>query len=82
MADDFDKIQLNKCRLFINKNFRNSNLERALSGGEKKLQDRYQLTAVFSSDTARVYEFPVTFDGVDKKVYFKQYLYRSALDFI
>jgi len=50
--------------------------------GEKTLQERYQLTAIFSSDTSRVHKFTVRFDGIEKEVYFKQYLYRSVWDFI
>jgi serine/threonine protein kinase len=78
----FDKIRRNNCTLFVNKNFRNDNLEEALLAGEKKLQERYQLTSVFSSDTSRVYKFTVRFDGVDRGVYIKQYLCRSVWDFI
>jgi serine/threonine protein kinase len=78
----FDKIRRNNCTLFVNKNFRNDNLEEALLAGEKKLQERYRLTPVFSSDTSRVHKFTVRFDGVEKGLYFKQYLCRSALDFI
>jgi len=78
----FDKIRRNNCTLFINKDFRNDNLEQALLAGEKTLQERCQLTAVFSSDTSRVYKFTTRFDGVERGVYFKQYLCRSAWDFI
>ena len=78
----FDKIRRNNCTLFVNKNFRNDNFEQALSAGEKTLQERYQLTAVFSSDTSRVHKFTVRFGGVERWVYFKQYLCRSSWDFI
>ncbi|MBA7696946.1 hypothetical protein ES703_105603 [subsurface metagenome] len=82
MDSGFDKIRRNNCTLFINKNFRNDNFEQALLAGEKALQERYQLTAVFSSDTSRVHKFTVRFGGVERGVYFKQYLCRSAWDFI
>lgn len=82
MDSGFDKIRRNNCTLFINKNFRNDNLEQVLSAGEKTLQERYQLTPVFSSDTSRVHKFTVRFGGVERGVYFKQYLCRSAWDFI
>jgi len=78
----FDKIRRNNCTLFINKNFRNDNFEQALLAGEKTLQERYQLTPVFSSDTSRVHKFTVRFGGVDRGVYIKQYLCRSSWDFI
>ena len=82
MDSGFDKIRRNNCTLFINKNFRNDNLEQALSGGEKTLQERYELTPVPSSDNSRIHKFTVSFAGVDREVYFKQYLCRSVCDFI
>lgn len=50
--------------------------------GEKELQQRYQLTPVRSSGFARVHKFTVRFDGVGRRIYFKQYFCRSAWDFI
>ncbi len=82
MDSCFDKIRRNNCTLYIHKNFCNDNFEQALLGGEKTLQKHYQLTDVYSSDTSRVYKFTVKFDGVDRGVYFKQYLCRSIWDFI
>lgn len=82
MDSGFDKIRRNNCTLFVNKNSRNDNFEQALSAGEKTLQERYQLTPVFSSDTSRVHKFTVRFGGVERWVYFKQYLCRSSWDFI
>jgi len=68
--------------LFINKDFRNSVLEQALSDGEKTLQEHYKLTPVLSSRTSRVYKFSTSFDGNERLIYFKQYLFRSNWDFI
>lgn len=82
MDRGFDKIRCNKCTLFINRHFRNDNLEQALSAGEKALQEGYQSTPIFSSDTSRVHKFTAKFDGVDRGVYIKQYLCRSACDFM
>ena len=82
MDSDFDKIRRSNCTLFINKNFRNDNFEQVLLAGEKTLQERYRLTPVFSSDTSRVHKFTVRFGGVERWVYFKQYLCRSSWDFI
>lgn len=82
MGSGFDKIRLHNCTLFINKNFRNDNLEQALSAGEKTLHECYQLTPVRSSHHSRVYKFSASFDGGERWIYFKQYLYRSTWDFI
>lgn len=82
MDDGFDKISGHNCTLLINKDFRNAELEEALTAGEKKLRERYELSPVASSDYSRVYRFTTRFGNIERCVYFKQYLYRSALDFI
>ena len=82
MDNNFDKIKRDNCTLFINKNFRNGNLEQALLAGEKTLQERYQLIPVLSSHSSRVRKFSASFDGTERWIYFKQYLCRSAWDFI
>jgi len=61
----FDKIRRGNCTLYINKNFRNSNLEQALLAGEKQLRQRYRLTTIRSSKFARIYKFAVRFDDID-----------------
>ena len=82
MCNGFDIIRRHNCTLFINKKFRNDELERALSTGEKALQEHYELTPVQSSVVSRVYKFTTNFDDKKRCVYFKQYLFRSSLDFI
>ncbi|MGB2807281.1 MAG: lipopolysaccharide kinase InaA family protein [Sedimentisphaerales bacterium] len=82
MDNSFDKIRRNNCTLFINKAFRNAELEQALFAGEKKLQERYELTPVCSSISSRVYKFSANFNGKERMIYFKQYLCRSTWDFI
>ena len=82
MDSGFEKIRRHNCTLFVNQHFRNDNLEQALSAGEKTLQERYKLIPVFSSDSACVHKFTASFNGMEKWIYFKRYLWRSALDFI
>jgi tRNA A-37 threonylcarbamoyl transferase component Bud32 len=82
LCDGFDIIRRHNCTLFINKKFRNDELEQALSTGEKALQEHYELTPVQSSVVSRVYKFTTNFDDKKRCVYFKQYLFRSSLDFI
>jgi tRNA A-37 threonylcarbamoyl transferase component Bud32 len=82
LGSSFDKIRRDNCTLFVNKNFRNAELEQVLSAGEKILQEHYELTPVQSSDVSRVYKFTASFDDKERCFYFKQYLYRSTLDFI
>jgi hypothetical protein len=78
----FDKIRGGNYTLYIHRNFRNDTFEQALLDSEKELREHYQLTTIRSSKFARVYKLIVKFDGVDKGVYFKQYLCRSIWDFI
>lgn len=82
MAGDFDKIKQNNCVLYICQAFRNEAFEQALSGGEEKLLQRYQLTKARSSKFTRVCKSKVDFNGVEKTLYLKWYLYRSAWDLI
>jgi tRNA A-37 threonylcarbamoyl transferase component Bud32 len=82
LDNGFDKIRRHNYTLFINKDFRNAELEQALTAGEKKLRENYELTPVRTSVVSRVYKFSIHFGGVEKWFYFKQYLCRSAFDFI
>jgi hypothetical protein len=82
LYNSFDTIRRLNFTLFINKDFRNANLEQALSAGEKSLQERYKLTPVLSSRNSRVYKFSASFDGNERSIYFKQYTFRSNWDFI
>ena len=82
MCDSFDTIRGHNYTLYINKDFRSAELEQVLAAGEKKLREHYELTTVRSSDVCRVYRFTTCFGNTEKRVYFKQYLCRSALDFI
>jgi hypothetical protein len=82
LGNGFYKIRRHDCTLFINEDFRNYELEQALTAGAKKLQEIYELTPVPSSDVSRVYKFTAGLDDKERCFYFKQYLYRSTLDFI
>jgi hypothetical protein len=78
----FDKIRRSNCTIYINRAFRSDSLEQALPWGEKELQRQFQLTRLGSSKFVRLYKFTLRFDGADRLIYFKQYLNRSAWDFI
>lgn len=82
MNSGFVKIRQGNCTLLINKDFRNSTLEQALSAGQKTLQEHYELTPVLSSSSSRVYKFSTSFNGAERAIYFKRYLFRSNWDFI
>ena|GEM_PF-743266 len=82
MDNNFDKIRHNSCTLYISKNFRNKSLEQALLSGQKRLQESYQLTSIPSSESARIYKFTINFNGVNRGVYFKQYLSKSLWKFV
>jgi len=82
LKNDFEKIRGGSCTLHIHKDFRNDNLEQALLSGEKALREQFGLTTIRSSRFAHVYRFTVRFGDTDRGVYFKQYLCRSARDFI
>jgi tRNA A-37 threonylcarbamoyl transferase component Bud32 len=82
LNDCFNKIRGGRCTLYIHKNFRNDTFEQALLDSVEKLGEHYRLTAILSSKFARVYKLTVGFNDRGKVVYYKQYLCRSAWDFI
>jgi tRNA A-37 threonylcarbamoyl transferase component Bud32 len=82
LDNDFEKIRRNGCTIYINKKFRNSTFEQVLTAGEKELQEHHDLTTIPSSESAHVYKFSLRFDGINREIYFKQYLCRSVLRFI
>ena len=82
MYSGFDKIRHNNRTIYINRAFRSDSLEQALLGGEKQLQEQFELSRLESSKSVRLYKFTVRFGDVYRQVYFKQYLDRSAWDVI
>ena len=78
----FETIRRNNRTIYVNRAFRNHSLEQALLGGERQLQQQFELSRFESSKFARLYKFTARFGGVDRRVYFKQYIDRSAWDFI
>jgi tRNA A-37 threonylcarbamoyl transferase component Bud32 len=79
--NNYDKVQLNDCIIYIRKELRNPPLEEALAAGEKGLSKKYHLTSVKASKFARVFKFSVEFSGINHQVFYKEYLYRSTWDF-
>ncbi len=82
MDSCFDKIQRENCALYVNKDFRNNTLEQTLLAGETQLNQQYHPKLILSSQFTKVHKFNVDFDDIEKTIYFKEYLYRSNLDFI
>jgi tRNA A-37 threonylcarbamoyl transferase component Bud32 len=80
LLSHFDKITHNNHTVYINKDFRNEALEKALLAGEKELKKRYQTESVFSCDTSCVYRCSVKFDNMHRVLYFKRYLRRTIWD--
>ncbi len=79
--NDYDKVRLNDCTMYVHKNYRNPALEKALAVGEKALAEEYHLDSIKSSKFARIFKFAVEFSECTRKVFYKEYLYRSVWDF-
>jgi hypothetical protein len=79
---DFEKIKRGKLTVYIRRQFLNNSFGQAILSGEEKLREQYSFEAIPSSDFARVYRFSVSVDGVERKIYLKQFLNRRRLDFI
>jgi tRNA A-37 threonylcarbamoyl transferase component Bud32/2-polyprenyl-3-methyl-5-hydroxy-6-metoxy-1,4-benzoquinol methylase len=78
----FDKIRRNNCTIYVNKDFRNTTFEQLLTQSPKELRERYAAATIPSSECANVFRLTVKFDGVDREVYFKEYLRGSIVHFI
>jgi tRNA A-37 threonylcarbamoyl transferase component Bud32 len=82
LDSDFEKIRQNNCTLYIHKQFTDDCLAQSLLAGEEKLREYYVLNTIPSSESTRVDKFNISIDGIEREVYFKQYLCGSALRFI
>jgi len=80
LEDEFEKIQSANYTLYVHKDFRDRDFEKALLGGEKALGKKFRLRAVRSSRFAKVYRFGAELNGVGRVVYFKEFLSRSVWD--
>jgi serine/threonine protein kinase len=76
----FDKLIGGDCTLYIRKDFRNDTFEQVLLAAGKELHERYHPVTV--QPAFGVYKFSVRLGGVERTVYFKEYFYRSWLDFV
>jgi len=75
----FDKIRSSNCTIFIAKDNRNDNLEKALALGTDALAKQYKLTQIAASRFARVFSFSAP--PKNPALYYKEYLHRSGWDF-
>lgn len=82
MDSRFNKIRGESCTLYVNKDFRNEAFEQTLLAGETQLNQQYHPEVITSSKFTKVYKFNVGFGDAKKTIYLKEYLCRSALDFI
>lgn len=77
----FDKVKVAGWTLYINKYFPSVNIEPFLEAGDLN-GVRGPFERVAASRFARVFKCSVSFKGLRNDLYFKQFLYRSPLDFI
>ncbi|MBW8034797.1 MAG: hypothetical protein FVQ79_03870 [Planctomycetes bacterium] len=77
----FDKIGLSNWQLFVNRNFA-KNFSTAPLLSEYIYDIRGPFTPVAASKFARVFRCKVNFASHEQDLFFKQYLYRSPIDFL
>jgi len=66
--------------LWVNRDLRNERLEKALSTGRKGLAEQFRLEPVHAISGSQVSRFMVAFNGIERRVYCKEFVERSALD--
>lgn len=77
----FDKVRLSNWHLLINQNFAKT-FPKGSSLSEYIYDIRGPFTPIAASKFARVFRCKVNFTAHEQYLYFKQYLYRSPLDFL
>jgi len=77
----FDKIRLSNWQLFVNRSFA-KNFSTGPSLSEYIYDIRGPFTPVAASKFARVFRCKVNFASHEQDLFFKQYLYRSPIDFL
>lgn len=82
LKKNFDKIRLSNCTIYIRRDFHNPALEQALAMGGKALTAKYKATPMRASKFARVFKFAVELSGRPRRLFYKEYLYRSIWDFV
>lgn len=77
----FDKIQLSRWTMYVNSLFPSKVAESLIA--ERDLDGvRGPFEEVAASRFARVYKGAVSFNGITRNLYVKQFLYRSVVDFL
>ncbi len=82
LAGDFDKMRMDNWIIRTRKNFPKHDIANLVSLNDSSAEQQGQFTAVPSSDYARVFRCNIPLNGVGRVLYLKQYLCRSALDFV
>jgi tRNA A-37 threonylcarbamoyl transferase component Bud32 len=76
----FIKLTRDGCRLWINADYRQPDLEDALLAGPDVVRQRLKAEPVQSAASSRVHRLTAAFNGRQRALYLKEYLHRSLLD--
>ena len=76
----FVKLTRDGCRLWINADYRQADLEDALLAGPDAVRQRFKAEPVRSAASSRVHRLAAAFNARQRALYLKEYLHRSFLD--
>jgi tRNA A-37 threonylcarbamoyl transferase component Bud32 len=82
LPDGFEKMRMDSWTILIDKNFPKHDIRNLVAENDSSAEDQDQFVRVPSSDYTRVFKCNVSIDGVAHLHYLKEYLCRSALDFV
>ena len=77
---DFVTVAYGACRLLVAPEFHQEVFERTLAAGQSDLGARYDLKRIPSAASSRVLRFSLAINGVDRCLYYKEYVDRSLGD--
>ncbi len=80
MKTDFVTVTHGACTLLVAPEFHEEAFERALAVGQSELGERYDLKRIPSAASSRVLRFSLPINGVERPVYYKEYIDRSLGD--
>ena len=80
-SGDFEKIRVSDWIIHVRKDFSRRDIANLILLNGPSAEGRGRFVRVRSSDYTRVYRCGVSFDGVERELYLKRYLYHSVWDF-
>ncbi|MBN2131925.1 MAG: hypothetical protein JW741_20660, partial [Sedimentisphaerales bacterium] len=80
IGTDFVTVAHGGCRLLVAPEFHQEAFEETLAAGQSDLGVRYDLKRIPSAASSRVVRFSLPINGLERRLYYKEYVDRSLGD--